>query len=125
LAKSRQQAATYGESLAAANDELQQTRDTYNQLRLQMEGLGIAAIDPTSTNSRMLVALSDLRILEQQKRMLADTLLALSESALALANSQGEPAAQQALNQRLAEAEKALASLRVNPEEETGGSLQN
>ncbi|TLD69126.1 hypothetical protein FEM03_18675 [Phragmitibacter flavus] len=127
VAKYKSQATAYSDSLAAANNELEQTREAHDKLRVQMEGLGVAAIDPSGVELQqtLLTALSDLRILEQQKRNLADALLGLSESALTHANAQGDPAARQSLEQRLADAEKALVSLRGSAEENSSGNLQN
>jgi outer membrane murein-binding lipoprotein Lpp len=127
LAKAQSQATAYGESLAAANNELEQTRESYDKLRIQMEGLGVSALDPTGAELQqtLLTALSDLRILEQQKRQLADALLGLSESALTHTNAPGDAAARQSLEQRLADAEKALVSLRGEAQQESTGNLQN
>lgn len=127
LRQQKTQAETYADSLATANAELQQTRDAYNQLRMQMEGLGVAAIDSTGSQleQKLLTALSDLRIVEQQKRALADALIGLSESVIANSNGQNDPVARENLEQRLADAEKALAYLRVDPEQQNNGTLQN
>jgi hypothetical protein len=101
------------ESLAAANLDCQQARENFDKLRLQNEGLGIAALDSSNSNLRqgLLSALSDLRILEQQKRLLTEALISLSETALSYAksNSHGESAAGKLeLDKALATAEKAL-----------------
>ncbi len=107
------------ESLAAANLDCQQSRENYDKLRLQNEGLGIAALDNSNSSLRqgLLSALSDLRILEQQKRSLSEALISLSETALSYAksNSQGESAAGKLeLDKALATAEKALGVLAKN-----------
>lgn len=129
LAKSQTQAAAYAESLAAANAELAQVRDDHQKLRMQMEGLGLAAIDSSNEQlqQNLLTALSDLRIVEQQKRILADSLLALSESAIAHAQSQSQSdsAALQNLKRSLEEAEQVLAGLRSENTNVASGSLQN
>lgn len=128
LHQQKAKADAYAESLASANAELQQTREAHDQLRMQMEGLGVAAIDSSGAQleQKLLIALSDLRVLEQQKRNLADALIGLSESVLTQANAgQDDVAAKANLEQRLSEAEKALAHLRHNPEQQATGSLQN
>lgn len=131
LAKAKAQGSIYSESLAAANDELLVVRESYEKLRVQMEGLGMAAIDPSSTElqSRLLAALSDLRILEQQKRNLAEALMNLTEAVLAASQTASDPAANEAaveaVERSMSNAEKALATLRVNPEENQTGDLQN
>lgn len=104
------------ESLAAANLDCQQSKGNYDKLRLQNEGLGIAALDSSNSSlqQRLLSALSDLRILEQHKRQLAEALIGLSETALSYAksNSQaGAPVGQVELDKALAAAEKALGVL--------------
>lgn len=101
------------ESLAAANLDCQQARENFDKLRLQNEGLGIAALDNSNSSLRqgLLSALSDLRILEQQKRLLSEALISLSETALSYAksNPQGDSAAGKIeLDKALATAEKAL-----------------
>lgn len=128
LKEQKAQANAYAESLAAANAELQQTRDTHNQLRMQMEGLGVAAIDSSGTQleQKLLTALSDLRVVEQQKRKLTEALIGLTESVIANANgNQNDTSTKQNLEQRLADAEKALAYLHAEPEEQNLGTLQN
>lgn len=110
------QANALKESLAAANLDCQQARENFDKLRLQNEGLGIAALDNSSSSLRrgLLSALSDLRILEQQKRLLSEALISLSETALSYAkrNSQGASAAGKLeLDKALATAEKVLGIL--------------
>ncbi len=109
----RSQVNALKESLAAANLDCQQAKENYDKLRLQNEGLGIAVLDNSNSSlqQRLLSALSDLRILEQQKRQLAEALIGLSETALSYAksNSQGSSTAVQLeLDKALATAEKAL-----------------
>lgn len=104
------------ESLAAANLDCQQARENFDRLRLQNEGLGIAALDNSNSTLRqsLLSALSDLRIVEQQKNSLAEALIGLSEAALSHAknNPQGETTAGKVeLDKALATAEKALGVL--------------
>ncbi len=101
------------ESLAAANLDCQQARENYDKLRLQNEGLGIAALDNSNSSlqQRLLSSLSDLRIFEQQKRLMSEALIGLSEAALSYAknNSQtGSAADQLGLDKALSAAEKTL-----------------
>jgi len=114
-AKANEQVKTLTESLAASNAEVLEAREGYEKLRIQMEGLGMAALDSSQSEvqQRLLVALSDLRILEEQKRVLAEALITLSESSLALAQMSGgvDEESKKNLDNSLAGAEKALAKL--------------
>ncbi len=124
VANDKGQISAMTESLAAANADCQKARENYDRLRLQNEGLGIAALDNSNSSlqQRLLSALSDLRILEQQKRVLADALIELSEKALAFAKSnpqQGSTPVLLDLDKGLASAEKALGIIN-----KTGGAAQ-
>lgn len=118
LAKSEAQARSLTESLANANSDGQLAREGYEKLRIQMEGLGVAALDPTHTElqQRLLTALSDLRILEGHRRILTEALVSLSEVALSYARSAsgGDAAARENLNKSLAAAERALSGSKLN-----------
>lgn len=76
--------AALGEALAAANAEAGQYRDSYQELRLQMEALGVEALLPDSDGieQRLLKAVSDNRILEEEKKKLADHVVRLSEATM-------------------------------------------
>jgi hypothetical protein len=116
LNKAKDQVNSLSESLAAANGESQQTREAYEKLRVQMEGLGIAALDSSNAElqQRLLTALSDLRLLETQKRALADALVGLSEASMAFSNAAGAtaPEANRTLVDKLAGAERAMGMLK-------------
>jgi hypothetical protein len=116
LTKAEDQINSLSESLAAANGESQQVREAYEKLRVQMEGLGIAALDATDAvlRERMLTALSDLRLLETQKRALQGALTGLSEAASGVVSSNVNlaPEAKTNLTEKLAAADRALASLK-------------
>lgn len=118
LAKCREQLKSLSESLANATGDGQQTREAYEKLRLQMEGLGVAALDSTRTElqQRLLTALSDLRILEGHRRVLTVALMELSEASLGFAKtvSGGEATARENLNKCLAAAERAASGTRLN-----------
>ena len=72
------------ESLAAANAEADEYRTSYKELRLEMEALGVEALLPDSSGleQRLLKAVSDIRILEDEKTGLADQLVRLSEAVM-------------------------------------------
>ena len=117
LAKALEQIKSISESLANSNSDGQQVRESYEKLRLQMEGLGVAALDPTHTElqQRLLTALSDLRILEGHRRILTEALVGLSEASLGFAktSSGGDAAARENLNKSLAAAERALSGSKL------------
>ncbi len=76
--------AALAESLAAANAEAEEYRNSYMELRLEMEALGVEALLPDSTGleQRLLKAVSDIRILEEEKKELAEQLVRLSEATM-------------------------------------------
>jgi len=127
-AKSAEQVKSLSESLATSNGEVLQAREAYEKLRIQMEGLGMAALDPSQAElqQRLLTALSDLRILEEQKRVLADALINLSEASLTMAQSPaGDEDAKKTLDNSLAAAEKALGKLQAGNNTAAAGDLQS
>jgi hypothetical protein len=115
LAKAKEQVNSIAESWASANGDAQQAREAYERLRIQMEGLGMAALDPSadSLQQRLLSAMSDLRILNGQKKELIAALLNLSQATLDYAKVagpvDGEPRVQ--LDTRLGQAEQVLAKV--------------
>lgn len=76
--------AALSESLAAANTESKQYRESYSDLRLQMEALGVEAIKPgmEGIEQRLLKAVNDVRILEEEKQALAGQLMRLAEATM-------------------------------------------
>src|SRR3954471_18121591 len=68
LAKAQKQVNALAEALASAHGDSQQARESYERLRIQMEGLGVAALDASSAalQDRLLTAASDIRILTNQ-----------------------------------------------------------
>jgi hypothetical protein len=129
LTKAREQVNALAEALASANGESQQTREAYERIRVQMEGLGMAALDASSseTNQRLLAALSDLRILETQNRALADALYQLSLASLEYAKAAGSVQGQPKLkfDEGLAAADKALAKVQAAKQPVGDLDLQN
>ena len=133
VARAKEQNGSLGERLATAADEARTARENYDKMRLQLEGLGVAALNGPNAQSelqqRLLAALADMRILDQQRRQLTEALMNLSEAALSYAKAApnaGEEH-QQALNKGLSTAEKALAAAQNDHTQATGneGDLQN
>lgn len=114
LAAQRAQSAAVTQSLTSVTSEASQTRDGYEKLRGLMEGLGVSVLDSSGdqTRERLIAALSDLRLLDEQKRKLTDALVALSEASLNLAKTaQGaDPAVVKKLEEGLALADQAVRS---------------
>lgn len=113
LTKAKEQVNALAEALASANGDSQQARESYERLRIQMEGLGVAALDSSSAalQQRLLTALNDLRLLVTQNRALTTALMDLSQASLDYAKAappvDGLP--KKELDAKLAQAEKALA----------------
>ena len=89
-----------GESLAAANAELESLREQHVQLKLQMESLGIAAVkgDERSLQGRLIKATSDLGASEKARTETTERANRLAEAASAFMARPGEPALKAALN---------------------------
>jgi hypothetical protein len=81
--------ASLGESLAAANAEAAQYREAYREVRLQMEALGIEAVTPSSEGieQRLLNAVRDNQLLEEENEELTEQLLRLAGVALSFAQT--------------------------------------
>lgn len=129
LARSKEQITSLGEGLGSANNDARISRENYEKLRLQMEGLGIAALNGSTAElqQRLLASLSDYRILDQQKKALAEALISLSEASLLYAKSapNANEESQQTLNKALGNAEKAIGSATKEPGAPNEGDLQN
>ena len=78
----RKQVKTIGASLVEANRVANEFRDDYNKLRLETEALGLETLTKgdQGTRERLLKAISDRRIIEQEREAMADALLELSDS---------------------------------------------
>jgi len=92
LAEQKAQSGVLTQSLASANNQASRSRETLERLRSVCEGLGIGALDGNldQVRSRLVVALGDLRLLDEQKRRLSDALISLNECALAYTRSKSD-----------------------------------
>jgi hypothetical protein len=92
-----------GEALAAANAELETLREQHNQLKLQMEALGVAAVkgDERSLQQRLLKATSDLAATEKARQEAVERGNRLAEAAAAYMARPGEPALKTALDEAI------------------------
>lgn len=100
------------QSAAAANAETNELKDRYEKLRGLLEGLGVGALENSKdqTQERLLAALSDLRIMKEQRDELANALIELAESGMGLMKSaqNADPAAADRLNKAITTADAAL-----------------
>jgi len=117
------------QSAAAANAETGELKDRYEKLRGLLEGLGVGALENSKdqTQERLLAALSDLRIMKEQRDELANSLIELAESGMGLMKSapNADPAAADRLNKAITQADAALTKAGGGQNGQTVGDLQN
>ncbi len=117
------------QSAAAANAETNELKDRYEKLRGLLEGLGVGALENSKdqTQERLLAALSDLRIMKEQRDELANSLIELAESGMGLMKSapNADPAAADRLNKAITQADAALVKAGGGQTAQAAGSLQN
>jgi hypothetical protein len=84
LALARQQMAALTDSLVLANSESEVFKRETSDLKLRLEALGLDAASPDKAllEQRLLKAVSDLKIVEDQKDKLADQLVRITEAIL-------------------------------------------
>lgn len=101
-------------SQSAATNAAQATlaRDSYERLRGLMEGLGVGALEGSTdqVQDRLLAALKDLRLVDDQKHKVTEALMSLSEVALAFARTaqSGDAEARAKLDKVLGSSEQAI-----------------
>ena len=85
VAAAREQNVALAQSVASANAESGQLKESYERLRGLLEGLGIGALENSTdqVQERLLTALSDLRLADTQKKKVAEALMSLAEATLA------------------------------------------
>ncbi len=117
------------QSAAAANAETSELKDRYEKLRGLLEGLGVGALENSKdqTQERLLAALSDLRIMKDQRDELANALIELAESGMGLMKSapNADPAAADRLNKAITQADAALTKAGGGQNGQAVGDLQN
>lgn len=89
LAAAKEQNVALAQGTAAANAEVVQLKDNHERLRGLLEGLGIGALENSTdqVQERLLGALSDLRIVTDQKKKLSDSLVGLAEASMVFAKT--------------------------------------
>ncbi|MDB4722073.1 hypothetical protein OAF65_10170 [Verrucomicrobiales bacterium] len=72
------------DSLMASNAESEEFRKSYANMRLQLEALGIEAVTEgdKGVEGRLLKAMNDIRLLEEDKMRISEALINLSDKAL-------------------------------------------
>ena len=118
------------QSAAAANAESSDLKDRYEKLRGLLDGLGVGALENSKdqTQERLLAALSDLRIMKEQRDELANSLIELAESGMGLMKSaqNADPAAADRLNKAITKADGALVKAGGGQTEgQPAGDMQN
>ncbi|OYW73329.1 MAG: hypothetical protein B7Z37_21985 [Verrucomicrobia bacterium 12-59-8] len=117
------------QSAAAANAETSELKDRYEKLRGLLEGLGVGALENSKDQAqeRLLAALSDLRIMKEQRDELANALIELAESGMGLMKSaqNADPAAADRLNKAITLADAALVKAGGGENGQAAGDLQN
>jgi hypothetical protein len=129
-AASKDKGDALAQSAAAANAESNELKERYEKLRSLLEGLGIGAIETSKdqTQERLLAALSDMRILKEQRDALAEALIEMAESSMALmkAAPSADPAATDRVNKAITKADAALVKAGGSPNADTAvADLQN
>ena len=108
------QIAALSQNLASANSQASQAREGYEKLRSVLEGLGIGALEGSAdqVRERLLAALSDMKVLGEQRAKISEALLNLSEAALSYckATPTADLEAGRKLEAALAVSEKVLRS---------------
>lgn len=86
LAAQRESVRTLTESLAASNAEAELFRRKYSDLQLRMEALGLEAAnkDKARLEQRLLSAVSDLQLVQNEREQYRDQMLRLTEAMLRL-----------------------------------------
>lgn len=109
------------ESVAVANSEAEEFRRKASELKLRMEALGLdsAEGDRAKLEQRLLKAVSDLRLLVEEKEKLADQLMALAEVVVrfSMTAESADAETRAELEMQLRETNKALGVLQGEVEE--------
>ena len=117
------------QSAAAANAESNELKDRYEKLRGLLEGLGVGALENSKdqTQERLLAALSDLRIMKEQRDSLAEALIEVAEAGMGLMNAapNADPAAKDRVNKSITQADAALVKAGGGQDQQAAGDLQN
>ena len=123
IAAAKEQNSALTQGAAAANAESTQLKENYEKLRGLLEGLGIGALENSTdqVQERLLTALSDLRIVDGQKKKVSEALVTLAEASMLFARTAQttDEAAKKALEDALANGDKVLRSASIGADDPT------
>jgi len=130
IAAAKDKGDALAQSAAAANAESNELKDRYEKLRGLLEGLGVGALENSKdqTQERLLAALSDLRLMKEQRDQLAESLINLAESGMELMKSaqNADPAIADRLNKAISSADAALVKVGGDVNSvQAAGDMQN
>jgi hypothetical protein len=121
LSLARESVKTLTDSLASSNVEAETFRRKYSDLRLRMEALGLDSAngDRAKLEQRLLSAVSDLRLIEQEREKYRDQMLGLSEAVIHLLKTStgGDALARMEVEAQLRGSSELAAKERNSPEE--------
>lgn len=130
LSAEKSRNAALSQSAASAAAQAAQARESYERLRGLMEGLGVGALEGSTdqVQDRLLAALKDLRLVDEQKHKVTEALMSLSESALAFAKTAqaGDAESRTKLDKALENSEQAIRAASITGAGESApGDLHN
>ncbi len=121
LALARDSIKTLTESLAAANIEAESFRGQYSDLHLRMEALGLESADKdrAGLEQRLLNAVSDLRLMREERDKYRNQVLGLSEAVIRFVKTTpgGDALARMELEAQLRESSEVASQTGCYPEE--------
>lgn len=126
LASLREQNGMLAQATAAANAESSQLRDSQEKLRSLLEGLGIGALENSTDQiqERLLSALSDMRLIDGQKKKVSEALVGLAEASMLYARTAQSPDAEakRALEAALARGDQVLRAANNMKSDDSGST---
>lgn len=129
LAAEKNRNSSLTQSLASANGQATQARESYERLRGLLEGLGVGALEGSTDQlqDRLLAALKDMRLMDEQKRKVTEALMSLSEASLAYVKTapSADPEAKRKLDQALQNGELAARAASMTGADGMAGDLHN
>lgn len=131
ISASKDKSDALAQSAAAANAESAELKERYEKLRGLLEGLGVGALENSKdqTQERLLGALTELRIMKEQRDSVAEALIETAEASMGLMNAapNADPAAKDRVNRAITSADAALVKIGGGQVEgqQPAGDLQN